>query len=683
MLGSIGGSSKTFPALLITKLLTALLAKDVKFVFNVECLRAFKLIKEKLVSVPIMVTPDLSQPFEIMCDASDIAVGSYLVGRKVIVHTDHSALKYLLSKKESKSRMMQWVLLLQEFDLETKDKKGTENQVVDHRSRLERPPVETVDVREEFPDEQIFSITAVSERPPWYADVANFLASGWWPRDLSRDQRKKLQVEERWQEFFLITMMEQMEDTNRTAAKVMEADFYWPTLYKGAWAYVAACDKCQKAVVDYVSKWVEPILTRTNDAWVVCEFLRKNIFTRFGTPQVIITDNGSHFVNKKFVALLSKYGVKHKRGTPYHAKTSGQVEVANRELKRILEKTVSDSRKDWSVKLDKALWAYRTPFKTITGTSPFKLVYEKSCRLPVEIEHKSYWAIKMLHLDLSLIGEHRLTQMNTLEEFRLDAYKNAWIFKKKTKMRHDRLIKPKEFHEGDKVLLHNSRLRLFPRKFKSRWTSPYVVKHVSPYVAIEIQNEEGNESYKVQCLAILANVPTQVPPRLPLVTVEEVVPTHARMWYQTFVPTVSPDPEVGIDDGKLAMKYSGIYNNIRYLVFESLFHPGFGQNEARSHNQLRKELNFHKFKAGTGALTVMEKSGRVRSTAEAATNTRSAEVRFRKDILGIIVTADRDGKAPAAEYLTPPRWYNMALNNDAPENLPLGEEVDDDNVDEI
>ncbi|XP_075087651.1 uncharacterized protein LOC142169655 [Nicotiana tabacum] len=235
---------------------------------------------------------------------------------------------------------------------------------------------------------------------------------------------------------------------------------FWPTLYKDARAYVAACDKCQResnisnrekmslnsillyeifdvwgidfmdpfplsVAIGYVSKWVEAIPTRTNDARVVCEFLRKNIFTHFGTPRVIINDNGSHFVNKQFAALLSKYEVTHKTGTPYHAQTSGKVKVANCELKRILQKMVSASCKDWSVKLEEALWAYRTAFKTTIGTSPFKLVYGKSCHLSVEIEHKAYWQIKMLNLDLSLAGEHMLAQMNALEEFRLDAYENT------------------------------------------------------------------------------------------------------------------------------------------------------------------------------------------------------------------------------------------------------------------
>nr|XP_016447657.1 PREDICTED: uncharacterized protein LOC107772687 [Nicotiana tabacum] len=214
-------------------------------------------------------------------------------------------------------------------------------------------------------------------------------------------------------------------------------------------------------IIDCVSKWVESIPIRTNDARVVCEFLRKNIFTYFGTPRVIINDNGSHFVNKQFAELLSKYEVTHKTRTSYHSQTSGQVKVANREPKRILEKTVSAYRKNWSVKLEEALWMYRIAFKTTIGISSFNLVYGKSCHLPIEIEHKAYWAVNMINLDLSLAGEYRLAQMNALEEFRLDAYENVQIYKEKTKRWHDRLIKPNEFHEGDTILLYNSRLRLF------------------------------------------------------------------------------------------------------------------------------------------------------------------------------------------------------------------------------
>jgi transposase InsO family protein len=138
--------------------------------------------------------------------------------------------------------------------------------------------------------------------------------------------------------------------------------------------------------MDYVSKWVEAIASPTNDARVVTNFLKKNIFTRFGTPRAIISDEGSHFFNKIFEELLAKYGVRHKVATAYHPQTSGQAELSNREIKRILEKMVDPSRKNWSRLLDDAMWAYRTAYKTPLGISPFRLVFGKTSHLPIELQ---------------------------------------------------------------------------------------------------------------------------------------------------------------------------------------------------------------------------------------------------------------------------------------------------------
>jgi len=125
--------------------------------------------------------------------------------------------------------------------------------------------------------------------------------------------------------------------------------------------------------------------------------------------------------------------VRHKVATPYHPQTSGQVEVSNTEIKSILAKTISTSRKDWSFKLDDAFWPYRTTYKTPIGMTPFKLIYGKSCHLPVELEHKAYWTIKNLNLNPKLAGEKRKLQLSELEELRMDDYENVRIYKERTK----------------------------------------------------------------------------------------------------------------------------------------------------------------------------------------------------------------------------------------------------------
>ena len=325
----------------------------------------------------------------------------------------------------------------------------------------------------------------------------------------------------------------------KTTDKILQSDFYWHSIFKDAQSFYTECLQCQAAIniskrdempmqpileveifdlwgidfmgpfppsdgkeyilvaVDYVSKWVEAIPTRTNDHREVLGFVTRCIFTWYGCPRAIINDGGSHFNNAHFWALLKKYRVLHRVTTPYHPQANGQVDVSNREVKTILKKIIHPDGKDWADKLPDALWAYQMAYKTPIRMFPFWLIFMKAFHLPVELEHRAYWTIKKLNLSLDEAVKHRLLQHQELQELRHDVYENVAIYKEKMKAYHDRHIRRQSFQVNDKVWLYNSHLKIFPGKLRSRWAGLYVVLEFFDGESVLIFDIKSGQQFKV------------------------------------------------------------------------------------------------------------------------------------------------------------------------------------------
>ncbi|GKE13776.1 reverse transcriptase domain-containing protein [Tanacetum coccineum] len=382
----------------IARPMTHLLEKETSFVFSKDCIDAFQTLKKKLTEAPILVVPDWNLPFELICDASDFAIGS-------------------------------------------------ENLAADHLSRLENPHkdvLENKDINENFPLETLGVISSGSTL--WFADYANYHARNFIIKGMTTQQKKKFLKDVKhyfWDDPYLFRIcadqiirrqgkISQRDEMPQNAIQVCEIFDVWGIDFIGPFPSSHG-NKYILVAFDYLSKWVEAKALPTNDARVV-------------------NDRG---------------------------------------LKRILEKTVGENRTSWSDKLDDALWAFRIAFKTPIGCTPYKLVYEKSCHLPIELEHKAYWALKHANFDLKTAGDHRKLQLNELNELRDQAYKNSLIYKERMKKLHDSKIKNRIFYVGDRVLLFNSHLKIFSGKLKTRWSGPFTITKVFPYKTIELSQPDG------------------------------------------------------------------------------------------------------------------------------------------------------------------------------------------------
>ncbi|GJU15031.1 reverse transcriptase domain-containing protein [Tanacetum coccineum] len=388
----------------------------------------------------------------------------YLDLSKTIVYTDHLALKYLLAKQDAKPRFLWWILLLQEFDVIIRDKKRAENLATDHLSRLENPhegDLKKKEINETFPLETLGMISSHNDSStPWFIDIANYHARNFVVKGISSQQKKKFFKDVKhyfWDDPYLFKIcvdqmirrcvygqkavdilttchngptgghhganyttkkvfdagkISQRDEIPQNAIQVCEIFDVWGIDFMGPFSSSRG-NKYIIVAVNYLSKWVEAKALPTNDTRVVVKIL-KSLFTRFGTPRAIISDRGTHFCNDQFAKVMLKYGFTHLLSTAYYPQISGQVEVSNRGLKRILERTVGENCASWFDKLDDALWAFSTAFKTPIRCTPYKLVYGKACHLPIELEHKAYWALKHCNFVLKTADDHQKVQMNEL-----------------------------------------------------------------------------------------------------------------------------------------------------------------------------------------------------------------------------------------------------------------------------
>nr|GEU86985.1 reverse transcriptase domain-containing protein [Tanacetum cinerariifolium] len=380
----------------------------------------------------------------------------YLVLSKSIVYTDHSALKYLFNKQGAKPRLLRWVLLLQEVNIIVRDKKGAKNLAADHLSRLENLHQNVLDpkeINETFPLDTLNVVSFRSNsNTPWFADFANYYAGNFVVKGMSSQQKNKFFKDGKhyfWDDPFLFKIC--ADQVIRLCVHGQEAIGFLKASYNGhTRGYQGLNYTAKKGKISQRDEMPQNSIQvcETFDVWGI-DFIGPFPSSRgnkFGTPRAIISDRGIHFCNDLFAKVMLKYGVTHRLAIAYHP---GQVEVSNRGLKRILERIVGKNRASWLDKLYDTLWAFRTAFKTPS------------------------------------------VQLKELNKLRDQAYENSLIYKEKTKRLYDSKIKDYIFNVGDRVLLFNSRLKIFLGKLKTHWSGPFTITQVFSYGTVEFSQTDG------------------------------------------------------------------------------------------------------------------------------------------------------------------------------------------------
>ncbi|GJW23196.1 reverse transcriptase domain-containing protein, partial [Tanacetum coccineum] len=405
---------------------------------------------------------EIGLAFEIMCDAIDYAVGAVL-GQKIDKHFKpiHYANKtineaqenYTTTKKELLAAIFAFDKFRQYLVL-SKTIVFTNHSASDHLSRPKNPnlgKLPNAEIRDLFPEERLMAISDKNNEPC----VLTESYEGAWP-------------EMRQHKFFDNVTANHLEDIMASPPPqekssrlgfnghissemhvICEIFDDWGIDFMGPFPSSNG-NKYVLVAIDYVSKWVEAQAFPTNDAQNVVNFL-KRLFARFGILKALISDRGTHFCNYQMEKAMKMYGVVLRFSTAYHPQTNRQVKNMNQAIKHILEKTIRSNRKDWSYKLDDALWAFRRAFKPPLGTTLFRIIYGKACHLPIKLEHKAYWAIKNYNLDLTKAGENRFLQIYELDEMMHDAYETSIYYKERKKKWHDKRIKAStNYEKGDK-----------------------------------------------------------------------------------------------------------------------------------------------------------------------------------------------------------------------------------------